>query len=114
MPQSRPITRAANKDPLELTLVYLKEHVKYLQRCLRNSEKKNIVLEQELESSLSEISSFKEQFALFTSNHSTTINILHGRIAFLSHHNKELEREIKKLKLKVGPKVSSWSQKGGP
>ena len=50
MPRFKPITRSSNKDPFQVTLSYLDEHIKYLQRCYRCSEKKNLQLELELES----------------------------------------------------------------
>jgi hypothetical protein len=116
MPRTKPITRSSNKNPVEITLAYLEEHVKYHQRCLRRSENKNILLEQELSSMLADVSSQQEEFARLSRVNKTQS----GQVSYLLRHISELEKKNKDLEEKVmkyrrssiSPRTSSFV--GGP
>ena len=99
MPRTKPITRSSKKDPVEITLACLEEHIKYLQRCLRQSENKSILLEQELASMLADVSFQQEEYACLSrinkTNHDLVSHLL-SRISELEKKNKDLEKKISK------------------
>lgn len=101
MPRTKPITRSSKKDPVEITLEYLKEHIKYLQRCLRRSENKNTLLEQELTSTLADISTQQEEYnrlsQLNSTHHGLVLHLLR-RVKELEDKNKDLEEKVMKLR----------------
>jgi hypothetical protein len=107
MPRTKPITRSSNKNPVEITLSYLEEHVKYLQRCLRRSENKNILLEQELASMLADISFQQEEYGRLSKANNTQrslVSHLLRRISELEKKNKDLEEKVMKCR---SPPISS-------
>jgi type II secretory pathway pseudopilin PulG len=113
MPRSRPITRSSNKNPLEVTLLFLEERAKYLQRCLRRSEQKNSSLEGELSQVLQEISQQKEQFQRLSSLHDSrgaVISLLQQKISSLQQRNQELESQILRYRRSSG----TFSSSSGP
>jgi hypothetical protein len=113
MPRSRPITRSSNKNPLEVTLLFLEERAKYLQRCLRRSEQKNSSLESELSQVLQEISQQKEQLQRLSSlhdSHGTFISVLQQKISILQRRNQELESQILRYRRSSG----TFSSSSGP
>ena len=117
MPRSRPITRSSNKNPLEITVNYLEEHAKYLQRCLRRSEQNNLLLEQKLETVLEEITTLKEECTnhlAVSQTRSGMIGVLRHRIAELESRNKELERQLLHCRRTSSPNSNSWAHMGGP
>src|SRR4051794_9922016 len=105
MPRSKPITRSSNQDPVHVALNCLEECIKYLQRCYRRSERKNLQLELELKSLRSDISEQQEKYKIFSLVNRSGISFSSGlqeRITTLQNRKLRLERELYQYRKKYG------------